>query len=197
MSDVSSELGADGRKRTVHDLASRLHHKASAERLSLSAHLSIGRLLCKLRDAVVAGEKLNKQEAVKVTRALLKQSAMLIFVLLAAVEARDSGGAADAESARAVVDAAGDATLAHVLDVPSRKRAAPGDDEAAAAASGGAARARRAVAPRGSGWRREWRRASSRSTCSGSRRARCRGRPPPLGWTRSRTPSSARRPRAW
>ena len=164
MSDVSSELGADGRKRTVHDLASRLHHKASAERLSLSAHLSIGRLLCKLRDAVVAGEKLNKQEAVKVlcagisfyrrhtlgdaqeededtseTRALLKQSAMLIFVLLAAVEARDSGGAADAESARAVVDAAGDATLAHVLDVPSRKRAAPGDDEAAAAASGGAA----------------------------------------------------------
>ena len=160
MSDVSSELGAAGRKRTVHDLASRLHHKASAERLSLSVHLSIGRLLCKLRDAVVAGEKLARQDAVKVlcagisfyrrhtlgdaqeededaseTLALLKQSATLIFVLLAACEARDNA-AADVENARAVVEAANDATLAHVLVVPSRKRAAAGDDEARAPASG-------------------------------------------------------------
>ena len=66
MSDVSSELGTAGRKRTVGELASRLHHTASAERLSLSAHLSIGRLLCKLRDAIVAGEALNKQDAVKI-----------------------------------------------------------------------------------------------------------------------------------
>lgn len=66
MSDVSSELGAAGRKRTVHELAARLSRKASTERLSLSAHLSIGRLLCKLRDAIVAGEALSKQDAVKV-----------------------------------------------------------------------------------------------------------------------------------
>ena len=66
MSDVSSELGAAGRRRTVSELASRLHRKASAERLSLSAHLSIGRLLCKLRDAIVANEALNKQDAVKI-----------------------------------------------------------------------------------------------------------------------------------
>ena len=66
MSDVSSELGAAGRKRAVSELASRLHRKAASERLSLSAHLSIGRLLCKLRDAIVAREELGKQEAIKI-----------------------------------------------------------------------------------------------------------------------------------
>ena len=150
MSDVSSELGAAGRKRTVHELAARLSRKASTERLSLSAHLSIGRLLCKLRDAIVAGEALSKQDAVKVlcagisfyrrhtlgdaqeededsteTTALLKQSATLIFVLLASVEAR-TNGTVDLESARAVVDHAQEATLAHVLGKP---RPAEGAEE--------------------------------------------------------------------
>ena len=159
MSDVSSELGAAGRKHTVSDLASRLHRKAASERLSLSAHLSIGRLLCKLRDAIVAGDELSKQEAIKIlcagisfyrrhtlgevqeeeedsseTIALLRQSATLIFVLLAAVESR-SNGPSDLSSAQAVVEAAHKATLAHVLDLPSRKRAAPGDDDAAATAA--------------------------------------------------------------
>ena len=155
MSDVSSELGAAGRKRAVSELASRLHRKAASERLSLSAHLSIGRLLCKLRDAIVAGEELGKQEAVKIlcagisfyrrhtlgevqeededsseTIALLRQSATLIFVLLAAVELR-SNGPSDLKSAQEVVEAANLATLANVLELPSRKRAAPGDDAAA------------------------------------------------------------------
>ena len=161
MSDASSELGAAGRKCTVAELAARLHRKASAERVSLSLHLSIGRLLCKLRDAIVAGEALKQTDAVRIlcagisfyrrhalgdvgddeedatdTIALLKQSATLIFVLLAAIESRAL------ESARATVEAARDATLTHVLVVPSRKRAASGDDDAAAsdgAASDGAA----------------------------------------------------------
>ena len=161
MSDASSELGAAGRKCTVAELAARLHRKASAERVSLSLHLSIGRLLCKLRDAIVAGEALKQTDAVRIlcagisfyrrhalgdvgddeedatdTIALLKQSATLIFVLLAAIESRAL------ESARATVEAARDATLTHVLVVPSRKRAASGDHDAAAsdgAASDGAA----------------------------------------------------------
>ena len=153
MSDVSSELGAAGRKRTVHELASRLNRKASTERLSLSAHLSIGRLLCKLRDAIVAGETLSKQDAVKVlcagisfyrrhtlgdaqeededsteTTALLKRSATLIFVLLASVEAL-TNGLVNLESARAVVDHAQEATLAHVLGKPRRGEGEEGEGE--------------------------------------------------------------------
>jgi hypothetical protein len=168
MSDASSELGAAGRKCTVAELAARLHRKASAEKVSLSLHLSIGRLLCKLRDAIVAGEALKQTDAVRIlcagisfyrrhalgdvgddeedatdTIALLKQSATLIFVLLAAIESRANGLSARAlESARATVEAARDATLTHVLVVPSRKRAASGDHDAAAsdgAASDGAA----------------------------------------------------------
>jgi hypothetical protein len=168
MSDASSELGAAGRKCTVAELAARLHRKASAEKVSLSLHLSIGRLLCKLRDAIVAGEALKQTDAVRIlcagisfyrrhalgdvgddeedatdTIALLKQSATLIFVLLAAIESRANGLSARAlESAGATVEAARDATLTHVLVVPSRKRAASGDHDAAAsdgAASDGAA----------------------------------------------------------
>ena len=147
MSDVSSELGAAGRKRTINELASRLNRKASAERLSLSAHLSIGRLLCKLRDAIVAGETLNKQDAMKVlcagisfyrrhtlgdaqeededsteTTALLKRSATLIFVLLASIEARNNE-LVDIEGARAVVEQSNESTLANVLGQPSREGA--------------------------------------------------------------------------
>ena len=160
MSDVSSELGAEGRRRTVGDLASRLHRKASTERLSLSAHLSIGRVLCKLRDCIVSGETLTQQDALKVlcagisfyrrhtlgdvqeveedstaTISLLRQSASLIFVLLAAIESRGSD-ATDVQSAKDIVDIANRATLANVLVLPSRKRAAPGDDVADVADSG-------------------------------------------------------------
>ena len=160
MSDVSSELGAEGRTRTVGDLASRLHRKSSTERLSLSAHLSIGRLLCKLRDAIVSGQTLTQHDAVKVlcagisfyrrhtlgdvqeveedsaaTISLLRQSATLIFVLLAAIESRGNA-TPDVQSARDIVDIANRATLANVLLLPSRKRDAPGDDVADLADSG-------------------------------------------------------------
>lgn len=144
MSDVSSELGAAGRKRPVSDLASRLHRKATAERLSLSAHLSIGRILCKLRDAIVSNEQVDRPAAVKILCAgislyrrhtlgetqdaeedpeeavsLLKKSATLVFVLLAAIEAR-TDALTDLESARSVFEQANDATLAGVLEMPDQ-----------------------------------------------------------------------------
>ena len=152
MSDVSSELGAEGRTRTVSELASRLLRKASSERLSLASHLSVGRLLCKLRDAIVAGETVVRPDAMKIlcagiafyrrhtlgdvqedeedsseTIELLRQSATLIFVLLAAVEAR-SNGLSDTDNSSAIVEAANQGTLAAVLDLPSRKR--PRTDQA-------------------------------------------------------------------
>ena len=57
MSESSSELGAAGRKRSVDELVERLRAKTLAERLPLLAHLSIGRALCKLRDAIVTNDE--------------------------------------------------------------------------------------------------------------------------------------------
>ena len=152
MSDVSSELGAAGRKRSVSDLATRLHRKASAERLSLSAHLSIGRMLCKVRDAVISDEEVDKAAAMKIlcagislyrrhtlgetqeaeedaeeTIALLKKSATLVFVLLASIEAR-TDALVDLESARTVFDQASNATLANVLGTTPDREATTGED---------------------------------------------------------------------
>ena len=63
MSESSSELGAAGRKRSVDELVERLRAKTLAERLPLLAHLSIGRTLCKLRDAIVNNEPVSAKSA--------------------------------------------------------------------------------------------------------------------------------------
>ena len=117
MSESSSELGAAGRKRSVDELVERLRAKTLAERLPLLAHLSIGRTLCKLRDAITndepvsarsaktllccgiamyrrhaVGEKGDEEgEDYEETMALIKRSCVLIFVLLACIEARGGG----------------------------------------------------------------------------------------------------------
>ena len=59
MSESSSELGAAGRRRSVDELVERLRAKTLAERLPLLAHLSIGRTLCKLRDAITDGDPVS------------------------------------------------------------------------------------------------------------------------------------------
>ena len=156
MSESSSELGAAGRRRSVDELVERLRAKTLAERLPLLAHLSIGRTLCKLRDAITNDEPVSAKAAKALlccgiamyrrhavgeqaddegddheeTMALLKQSSVLIFVLLATIESRSSGGAVDAETAREVVERASGATLAGVLEVRSarRKRKAPAQE---------------------------------------------------------------------
>lgn len=151
MSESSSELGSAGRKRTVSQLVNRLTERTSTERLSLLSHLSIGRTLCKLQDAILSGEEVSKKAAeamlcagIKLyrrhtlgdreeeeedgaeTNALIKQSATLIFVLLAAVQGR-SNDPVNLETVRGVVTTANEATLRHVLRVPRRKRRASAD----------------------------------------------------------------------
>ncbi len=151
MSESSSELGSAGRKRTVSQLVNRLTERTSTERLSLLSHLSIGRTLCKLQDAILAGEEVSKKAAegllcagIKLyrrhtlgereeeeedgaeTNALIKQSATLIFVLLAAVQGR-SNDPVNLESVHGVVTTANEATLRHVLRIPRRKRKAGAD----------------------------------------------------------------------
>ena len=132
-------------------LVDRLRSKTATERLSLMAHLSIGRTLCQIRDAIAKGEEVDRKSAMALlccgismyrrytladreeededceeTNALIKQSAVLIFVLLAAIEA-SRGERVDVDAARAVVAAANAATLARVLHVPSRKRKTAAD----------------------------------------------------------------------
>lgn len=150
MSESSSELGAAGRKRSVEELVDRLRKKTLADRLPLLAHLSIGRTLCKLRDAIVTykepvsakaakallccgiamyrrhavgGEQADEEcEDYEETMALIRQSAVLIFVLLATLEAR-GGAVVDPIRVREVVERANAATLAGVLEPrASRKR---------------------------------------------------------------------------
>ena len=63
MSESSSEQGTNSKKRTVAQLVDRLRDKTSTERLSLMAHLSVGRTLCRLRDAIANGEEVSKKAA--------------------------------------------------------------------------------------------------------------------------------------
>ena len=167
MSASSSELGAAGRKRTVEELVDRLRTKTLVDRLSLLAHLSIGRTLCKLRDAVLNDEDVSPKAAKALlccgiamyrrhavgeqgeeegedheeTMALIKQSAVLIFVLLATIEARN-GGAVEIEVTREVVERANAATLANVLETRARrKRKAPEHETPAADTGAGRAAA--------------------------------------------------------
>ena len=146
MSESSSEQGANSKKRTVAQLVDRLRAKTSAERLSLMAHLSAGRTMCRLRDAIANGEEVSQKAAMALlccgislyrrhtlgdreeddedteeTNALIKRSTVLIFVLLAAIEA-SRGDRLDLDRAREVVAAANAATLANVLKVPNRRR---------------------------------------------------------------------------
>jgi len=155
MSESSSEQGTNSKKRTVAQLVDRLRSKTSSERFSLLAHLSVGRTLCRLRDAIAAGEEVNRKAAMALlccgislyrrhtlgdkeeeeedseeTNALIKRSAVLIFVLLAAIEA-SRGERVDVDNAREVVQAANAATLANVLKIPrrrKRKAVAPEDE---------------------------------------------------------------------
>jgi hypothetical protein len=167
MSESSSEQGANSKKRTVAQLVDRLRAKTTTERLSLMAHLSVGRTLCRLRDAIANGEEVSQKTAMTLlccgislyrrhtlgdreeededteeTSALIKRSTVLIFVLLAAIEA-SRGERLDLDRAREVVAAANAATLADVLKVANRRKrkAAGGDAGASAGASAGAAEA--------------------------------------------------------
>ena len=69
MSEASSSTtrSSNGRKQTADDLVKKLHKKAgvaSDERFSLTDHLSAGRTLVQLRDALLAGEELSARSAV-------------------------------------------------------------------------------------------------------------------------------------
>ena len=154
MSASSSDLSASGgKKQTVAQLVDRLRDKTATERFSLLAHLSVGRTLCRLRDAIANGEEVNRKAAMTLLccgislyrrhtlgnqeeededteemNALIKRTAVLIFVLLAAIEA-SRGDRVDVDNARDVVAAASAATLANVLKVHRRKRKAPEAEE--------------------------------------------------------------------
>ena len=146
MSESSSEQGANSKKRTVAQLVDRLRAKTSTERLSLLAHLSVGRTLCRLRDAIANGEEVSQKAAMALlccgislyrrhtlgdkeeededtveTHGLIKRSTVLIFVLLAAIEA-SRGNRLDLDRAREVVEAANAATLADVLKTHGRRK---------------------------------------------------------------------------
>ena len=158
MSESSSELGSGGRKRTVEQLVDKLRSRTSADRLALTAHLSIGRTLCKLRDAIANGEQVSKKAAMGLvccgislyrrhtlgdrqeededaeeTNALIRQSSVLLFVLLAAIEARNNDRTAmDVANAQEVVRRADATSLAKVMRIPKpakRKRRREGRDE--------------------------------------------------------------------
>jgi hypothetical protein len=158
MSESSSELGSGGRRRTIEQLVDRLRSRTSTDRLALTAHLSVGRTLCKLRDAIAAGEQVSKKAAMGLvccgigmyrrhtlgdreeededteeTSALIKQSSVLIFVLLSAIEARNNvREPMDVSNAEDVVKRAKGATLAKVMRIPNpkkRKRRRDGDGE--------------------------------------------------------------------
>lgn len=146
MSESSSEQGANSKRRTVAHMVDRLRAKTAAERLSLMAHLSVGRTLCRLRDAIANGEEVTQKAAMTLlccgislyrrhtlgdreeededteeTNALIRRSTVLIFVLLAAIEA-SRGDRLDLDRAREVVAAANAATLADVLKTSNRRK---------------------------------------------------------------------------
>jgi len=63
MSEASSEHSAGGTRYTGEQLVQRLQRKAGneAERFSLTSHLAAGRVLVRLRDALLAGEALSQR----------------------------------------------------------------------------------------------------------------------------------------
>ena len=131
------------------ELVERLRAKILADRMPLLAHLSIGRTLCKLRDSIINEERVSPKAAKALlccgiamyrkytigeqgdeegddreeTTDLVKQSSVLIFVLLAIIEARSGSGSGDdvqVEVTRQVVERANGRGLAGVLDLRKR-----------------------------------------------------------------------------
>lgn len=128
-------------------LVERLRARILADRMPLLVHLSIGRTLCKLRDSVINREYVSPKAAKALlccgismyrryaigdhndeegddceeTTALVKKSSVLIFVILAIIEAR-SGADVDVDVTRQVVERANTRGLACVLELRRGKK---------------------------------------------------------------------------
>jgi len=167
----SSTKSASGRALGPDDLVTKLNQRANVTPdtpFSLTSHLSAGRTLLALRDALLAGKELSKRSKLtlictgialrrrhaasevvvdadgpsadaavlqdqETSRALLLESAQLIFTLLCMIERRENGDSS-AEEAREVVDHISGLCLWDVLKPPRRKRSrdegcADGEDE--------------------------------------------------------------------
>ena len=160
----SSTKSASGRALGPDDLVTKLSEKANVTPdtpFSLTSHLSAGRTLLALRDALLAGKELSKRSKLtlictgialrrrhaasevvveadgpsadaavlqdqETSRALLLESAQLIFMLLCIIERRENGDGG-AEAAREVVNHVSKLSLWDVLKPPRRKR--PRDEE--------------------------------------------------------------------
>ena len=167
----SSTKSASGRALGPDDLVMKLNERANVTPetpFSLTSHLSAGRILLRLRDALLAGEELSKRSKLtlictgialrrrhaasevvvdadgpsadaavlqdqEASRALLLESAQLIFTLLCMIERRENGDGG-ADEAREVVDHVSGLCLWDVLKPARRKRSrdegcADGEDE--------------------------------------------------------------------
>lgn len=154
----SSTRSASGRALDGDDLVAKLHKRANVAPnapFSLTAHLSAGRVLVALRDALLAGGELSRRSKLmlictgislrrrhaasevvveadgpsadaavlqdqETSRALLLETAQLIFSLLCMIERRERGD--DAGSAREAVKCVNAQCLWDVLKPPVRKR---------------------------------------------------------------------------
>ena len=110
MSEASSSTtrSSNGRKLTADDLVTKLHKKAgvaSDARFSLTDHLSAGRTLVQLRDALLSGEELSARSAV---------------VLLCILEKRNQG--VDTDQANGVIEHVNDTSLWDILKPQTKKR---------------------------------------------------------------------------
>ena len=174
----SSTKSASGRALGPDDLVMKLNERANVTPetpFSLTSHLSAGRILLRLRDALLAGEELSKRSKLtlictgialrrrhaasevvvdadgpsadaavlqdqEASRALLLESAQLIFTLLCMIERRENGDGG-ADEAREVVDHVSGLCLWDVLKPARRKRSrdegcADGEDEGGGAGDG-------------------------------------------------------------
>lgn len=159
MSETSSSTrSASGRVLEADSLVAKLNELANVAPnapFSLTSHLSVGRTLLALRDALLAGKGLSKRSKLalictgialrrrhaasevnveangssadaavlqdqEASRALLLESAQLVFALLCMIERRANGDSA--EKARGVVDHVNGLCLWDVLKPPRRKR---------------------------------------------------------------------------
>lgn len=166
MSEASSSTtrSSNGRKLTADGLVAKLHKKAgvaSDARFSLTDHLSAGRTLVQLRDALLAGEQLSARSAVvllctgialrrrhatsdvpqdeegasadasvkqdrEASRALLLESAHLVFALLCILEKRNEG--VNTDHASSVIEHVNDTSLWDVLKPRTKKRPREGEE---------------------------------------------------------------------
>lgn len=166
MSEASSTRSLSGRKLTADDLVAKLHRKAGMSpdsRFSLTDHLSAGRILVYLRDALLAGESISKQSTLVLlctgislrrrhaasviapdvdgpttdaavqqdhedSRALLNESAQLVFILLCLIERRDVG--IESLESVSIIESVNRSCLWDIIKPRKRKRAREdgGDD---------------------------------------------------------------------